>query len=114
MTYNLQDGPIDYQAVAASQTDLLVQGAASTASASKTGSYIMRVIVSVGTAATGTCSLKDGTTGGAIVLTAANTAIGVYSVPLQVVAKNTAVTPGWYVTTGAGATAVVVGHFQGA
>lgn len=114
MTYNLQDGPLDYQAVAVSQTDLLVQGAASTASASKIGSYIMRIIVSIGTAATGTCSIKDGTTGGAIILTAANTPIGVYPIPLQMVAKNTAATPGWYITTGAGATAIVVGHFQGA
>ncbi len=93
----------DYEAVAAGQADQ-VMGATGAV-----GDKIRRVIVSVGTAATGTCSIKDGN-GAAIPLTAANTPIGVYTVDLNMVAKN-ATTPGWKITTGAGATAIGIGDF---
>ncbi len=94
-----------YEEVAASQSDQIM-GA--------TGSLDDRldaVIISVATAATGTCSIKDGN-GSAIPLTAANTPIGVYTVlfPNGAKAKN-ATTPGWKITTGAGATAIGVGEF---
>lgn len=111
MAYNLLNGPTDYQAVAVSQTDLLVQGASSSAGAIGLGSYIRRIIVTVATAATSTCSIKDGSAGGAIPITVANTPIGVYVVDLDVVTKSTTANMGWYITTGAGATAVVQGHF---
>lgn len=90
----------DYEAVAASQTDQ-VMGATGAA-----GDVLERLIVSVATSATGTCSIKDGG-GSAITITAANTPIGVYSI--LVGARSTA--GAWKVTTGAGATVLAVGRF---
>lgn len=89
-----------YEAVAVSQSDQVIgpTGAA--------GDLLERVIVSVATAATGTCSIKDGG-GSAIPLTAANTPIGVYTVDLGIRSSSGA----WKVTTGAGATALAVGKF---
>lgn len=97
--------PVDYEAVAASQTDQIMGATGAV------GDVLNAVIVSVATAATGTCSIKDGN-GSAIPLTAANTPIGVYTVILGpgIVAKA-ATTPGWKITTGAGATAIGVGRF---
>jgi len=91
----------DYETVAASQTDQVlgpVGGARD---------ILKRVIVTVGTAATGTCSIKDGA-GSDIPLTAANTPIGVYTVNLE--ARS--VSGAWKVTTGAGASAICVGKFK--
>lgn len=93
----------DYEEVAASQADQIMGPVGAV------GDVLERVIVSVAIAATGTCSIKDGN-GAAIPLTAANTPIGVYSVPIGARAKN-ATTPGWKLTTGAGATAIGVGRF---
>lgn len=94
----------DYEAVAASQSDQVLGAAGAV------GHVLERVIVTVATSATGTVSIKDGD-GDAIPITAANTPIGVYSVPIGAVAKN-ATTPGWKVTTGAGATVLAVGRFS--
>lgn len=91
----------DYETVAVSQSEQVlgpVGGA---------GDILERVIVSVATAATGTVSLKDGS-GSAIVITAANTPIGVYSVTIG--ARSTG--GAWKVTTGAGATVLAVGKFK--
>lgn len=93
----------DYETVAASQTDQILGPAGAV------GNVIDKIIVSVATAATSTCSIKDGN-GSAIVITAANTPIGVYTVLLGARCVN-ATTPGWKVTTGAGCTAVAVGRF---
>lgn len=93
----------DYETVAASQTDQTLGPAGAV------GNVIDKIIVSVATAATSTCSIKDGN-GSAIVITAANTPIGVYTVLLGARCVN-ATTPGWKVTTGAGCTAVAVGRF---
>lgn len=89
-----------YEAVAASQTDQ-VMGTAGAA-----GDRLQRVIVSVATSATGTCSIKDGG-GSAIPLTPANTPIGVYVVELVAYSSAGA----WSITTGAGATAIGIGTF---
>ena len=91
----------DYEAVAASQTDQVLGpvGAA--------GDILEKLIVSVATAATSTVSIKDGS-GSAIVITAANTPIGVYTVLIG--ARST--TGAWKVTTGAGATVLAVGQFK--
>jgi hypothetical protein len=89
-----------YETVAASQTD---QALGATGAS---GDFLKRVIVCVATAATGTCSIKDGA-GSAIPLTAANTPIGVYIVDLGMVSSSGA----WSVTTGAGATAIGIGNF---
>lgn len=90
----------DYEAVEASATDQVIGpvGAA--------GDIIERIVVSVATAATSTCSIKDGS-GLAIVITAANTPIGVYSIMIG--ARSTG--GAWKVTTGAGATAIAIGRF---
>lgn len=90
----------DYEAVAASQTDQ-VMGPVGAA-----GDVLERLIISVATAATGTVSIKDGT-GSAIVITAANTPIGVYTVTLGIRSAGGA----WKVTTGAGVTVLACGRF---
>lgn len=92
-----------FEAVAASQTDQIM------GTTGAVGDLLMRVIVSVATAATGTCSIKDGD-GSAIPLTPANTPIGVYTVDIGARCVRPT-TPGWKITTGAGATAIGVGAF---
>lgn len=96
-------GRTDYEAVAASQTAQIL------GPVGRLGDILEQIIVSVATSATGTCSILDGD-GAAIPITAANTPIGVYSVTVGARAKN-ATTPGWKVTTGAGATALAIGRF---
>ena len=91
----------DYEAVAASQTDQVM------GPNGKKGDILMRVIVTVTAAATGTVSIKDGS-GSSIPITAANTPIGVYDVEIQARSTDGA----WQITTGAGATAVGVGRFR--
>lgn len=94
------EGAWDYEPVAASQTDQALGATGAT------GDLLASVIISVGTSATGTCSIKDGG-GSAIVLTAANTPIGVYSVYMSIKSTSGA----WKITTGAGATAIGIGKF---
>jgi hypothetical protein len=94
----------DYEAVAASQSDQIL-GTTGTI-----GDVLERIVVSVATSATGTVSIKDGD-GSAIVITPANTPVGVYPVEVGARCVN-ATTPGWKVTTGAGATVVAVGRFR--
>lgn len=89
-----------YEAVAVSQTDQVLGGAGAV------GDLLETLIVSVATAATSTVAIDDG--GGTdIVITAANTPIGVYSVPIGAKSRTGA----WRVTTGAGATVLAVGRF---
>lgn len=91
----------NYETVAASQTDQVLGGSGAA------GDLLEQLIVTVATAASGTVSIKDGSGGSSIPITAANTPIGVYSVNIG--AKS--LSGGWRVTTGAGATAVAVGNF---
>lgn len=93
----------DYEAVAASQTDQILGPVGAV------GNILERLVVSVGTALTSTVSIKDGD-GAAIVITAANTPIGVYAVEIGARSVN-ATTAGWKVTTGAGATVLAIGKF---
>ena len=88
-----------YETVAASQTAqvLGVTGG--------TGDTLMRLIVTVGTSLTGTVALLDGATSYALV--AASTPIGVYTIEINAVSVSGA----WKITTGAGATVLVVGNF---
>jgi hypothetical protein len=88
-----------YETVAASQTAqvLGVTGAV--------GDTLMRVIVTVGTALTGTVALLDGAT--SYTLCAASTPIGVYVIDIAAVSVSGA----WKITTGAGATVFAVGNF---
>lgn len=92
----------DYETVAASQSDQVI-GSTNAGS----GDLLERLVISVATAATGTVSIKDGG-GSAIVITAANTPIGVYSVDIGIVSTAGA----WKVTTGAGVTVIAVGRFK--
>jgi hypothetical protein len=88
-----------YEHVAFSQTDQVLgtTGAA--------GDYLHRLIVSVGTSATGTVILTDG----AFVhgLVRANTPIGTYSIEFNAKSQST----GWKITTGAGAEVLAMGVF---
>jgi len=97
----LRKSAVTYETVAVSQTDQVL--GASGAS----GDFLSHLIISVATAATGTVSIKDGA-GSAIVITAANTPIGVYTVNIAALSSAGA----WKVTTGAGATVIAVGAFS--
>lgn len=93
----------DYETVAASQTDQILGAVGAVRD------ILERLIISVNTALTSTVSIKDGD-GAAIVISAANTPIGVYSIEIGARCIN-ATTPGWKVTTGAGVTVMAVGKF---
>lgn len=93
----------DYESVAASQTAQIL------GPTGHVGDILERLIITVATAATGTVSIIDGD-GTAIPISVANTPIGVYSVYIGARCVN-ATTPGWKITTGAGATAVAIGRF---
>ncbi len=90
-----------YETVAAGQTD---QAMGTTGAK---GDLILHLIITVATSASGTVGIKDGS-GSSIPITAANTPIGVYVVPVK--ARSTS--GAWSVTTGAGATVVAVGYFS--
>ena len=94
----------DYETVAAGQTNQVL------GPTGHVGDVLERVIVTVATAATSTVSIKDGN-GSAIPLLAANTPIGVYPFPIGARCVN-GTTPGWKVTTGAGASVLAVGRFR--
>jgi hypothetical protein len=89
-----------YETVAASQT---AQVLGTTGAA---GDTLMRLIVTVGTALTGTVALLDGAT--SYTICAASTPIGVYTIEINAVSVNGA----WKITTGAGATVMAVGNFS--
>lgn len=93
----------DYETVAASQTDQ------SLGATGAVGDFLKRLICVVATAATSTVSIKDGN-GSAISILPANTAVGTYSIEIEMKAVN-ATTPGWKVTTGAGVSVIGVGSF---
>jgi hypothetical protein len=88
-----------YETVAASQTAQVL------GTTGGTGDTLMRLIITVGTAATSTVALLDNTTSYAIM--AANTPIGVYQIEINAVSVSGA----WKITTGAGATVMAVGNF---
>lgn len=93
----------DYEAVAAGQTDQQLGPVGGL------GDVLQELIVTVATSATGTVEIQDGD-GAAIPITAANTPIGVYHLTIGARAKNPT-TPGWKVTTGAGASVLATGRF---
>lgn len=93
--------PDHYETVAASQTGQVLGNAGAK------GDILDTLIISVATAATGTVSIGDGAAPG-VVITAANTPIGVYVVQLKMKSK----VGDWRVTTGAGVTVIAVGTFS--
>lgn len=95
----------DYETVAASQTDQIL------GPVGRLGDILQRLIITVGTAATSAVGIKDGDGADIPILPAAvGAGVGVYVVEVGAVCKN-ATTPGWKVTTGAGATVLAVGRF---
>lgn len=91
---------LSYETVAASQTAQVLGGVGAS------GDHVERLVISVATAASSTVTLLDNAT--SIVITAANTSVGVYSVTIGARSKNGP----WKVTTGAGATVIAVGNFS--
>ena len=91
-----------YKTVAASQTGASLAGAGQTG---KKGDLLKRLIITSITSATATVTLIDGST--SIVITAANTPIGVYTVDVDAPSQTGA----WTITTGAGASVIAVGDF---
>ena len=89
-----------YETVAASQTAQVLGGSGAT------GDTIIRLIVTVNTAATSTVTILDNAT--SIAIMPATTAVCVYSIDLGV----QSVSGPWKVTTGAGVTVVAVGNFS--
>lgn len=98
--------PSMYFAVAASQTD----SALCATGKCIVGNYLKRLVCTVGTAATSTVSIKDGSGSSAIPLLAANSAIGAYVIDLDI-RSTIATNAGFYLTTGAGVSCVAVGRF---
>ena len=70
------------------------------------GDTLVRLVVTVSTALTGTVSITDGSTTYSIV--AASIAVGVYSLTIEAASQNGA----WKVTTGAGASVIAIGNFS--
>lgn len=91
----------EYETVAASQT---AQVLGTTGAA---GDRIERLIITSNTAATATVSLLDGVTSIPLLVGAATTPLGVFTVHLGIYSTTGA----WSVTTGAGATVIAVGRF---
>jgi len=89
-----------YETVAASQTAQVL------GSSGAVGDTIIRLIVTVNTAATSTVSIIDNAT--SIAIMPAVTPVGVYVIDLGVQSVSGA----WKVTTGAGATVLAVGNFS--
>lgn len=93
----------DYEKVAASQTAQIL------GPTGHVGDILERIIVTVATAATSTVSIIDGD-GTAISIVPAVTPVGIYSIAIGARCVN-ATTPGWKITTGAGASVVAIGRF---
>ena len=100
----VEQGRFTLQAIAASQTDKLCGAVGAV------GDFLHRIIITVNTALTGTVAIADGN-GADIQISPASGSVGVFSVKINATSVN-ATTPGWKVTTGAGATVVPVGRFS--
>ena len=93
---------MDYEAVAASQTGQVL------GSRGAIGDFVHTVVITSNTAATATVTLIDGSTSIPLLVGAATTPLGVFTITLDIVSTTGA----WSVTTGAGATVVVTGLFS--
>ena len=100
-TYVKQSG-LDYQEVAASQTDKVL------GSKGAIGDVVQRLVITVATAATGAVDLQDGAgTAFSILPNSPGGGVGVYVVELGIASRAGA----WSLTTGAGSTVVAIGFF---
>ena len=96
---------MDYETVAASQTDQILGPNGGV------GDLLERLIITVGTAASAAVSIKDG--GGSAIPILPNSpggGVGVYVVDVGARCLS-GQAPGWKVTTGAGSTVLAVGRF---
>lgn len=96
-----KQSPMDYETVAASQTDQVM------GSTGAKWDYLHSLIVVVATAATAAVSIKDGSTSISVFPNAPGGGIGTYTVPLGLASQTGA----WSVTTGAGVSVIAVGFF---
>lgn len=99
---NRQESDMDYETVAASQSDQVLGGVG------KQGDILERLIITVNTALTAAVSIKDGS-GSAIPVmpNSPGQGIGVYCVEVGARCRGA----NWSVTTGAGSTVVAIGKF---
>jgi hypothetical protein len=97
----VRDGKMDYETVAAGQTDQVCGATGGI------GDYLDRVILVVTTAATAATSIEDGSTNIAIFPNSPGGGVGTYTVELGM----SSVAGGWEITTGAGVAAICVGRF---
>mgnify|MGYP003487339209 CR=1 FL=1 len=98
----LKQSPLDYQAVPASQTDLVL------GTTGAIGDLLQRLVITVATAASGTVSIQDGGDTATLILpNSPGGGVGVYVVELGIASRTGA----WSVTTGAGSTVLAVGLF---
>ena len=99
----VKPAPLDYQAVAASQTAkvLGVSGAI--------GDYISHLVIVVATAAQSAVTINDGGGSEISVFPASpGSGIGTYTVPLGLQSRSGS----WQLTTGSGVTVIAVGKFS--
>jgi hypothetical protein len=98
----VKQSPLDYQAVPASQTDLVL------GTTGAIGDLLQRLVISVATAASGTVSIQDGADTATLIMpNSPGGGIGVYVVELGIASRTGA----WSVTTGAGSTVLAIGLF---
>ena len=95
-------GGFEYETVAASQTGQVLGTVGSV------GDRIERLVITSNTAATATVTLIDGATSIPILVGAATTPLGIFTVWLGIYSATGA----WSITTGAGATVVAIGRFS--
>ena len=98
-----KQAPMDYQAVAASQTAKVIGAVGAK------GDYISHIVLVVATAAQSAVTINDG--GGSeisIFPASPGAGIGTYIVPLGLQSR----TGSWQLTTGSGVTAIVAGKFS--
>jgi len=93
--------PLDYETIAASQTDQLL------GTKGGIGDILGTLICVVATAATSTVSIKDGTTSISILPAAVGGGVGTYPIPMWIASATGA----WSVTTGAGVSVIATGLF---
>src|SRR3990167_7880978 len=98
----VKQSPLDYQAVAASQTDKVL------GTTGAIGDLLQRIVISVATAASATVSIQDGADTATLIMpNSPGGGIGVYVVELGIASRSGA----WSVTTGAGSTVLAIGLF---
>jgi hypothetical protein len=104
----VKTSPLDYQNVAASQTDKILGSLTAVTDERAIGDLLQRLVITVATAANSAVSIQDGDdTAFSILPAAVGGGVGVYMVELGIRSR---VGP-WSVTTGSGVTVTAIGLF---